>query len=142
MGTHTTSPGPVLGTQSFPLRRHPVDREIHSFGPEVPCALAGLSLFSPPGTMETGLVVLNPFSHQVPCGLAGPSPFSQQVPWKTAGLGPFSPQIPWGTGGTQSFQPPGALWTARTQSFQQPGTLWTGGTKSATQVPWGPGPRK
>ena len=48
--------------------------------PQVPCGLAGLSTFAPPGTLEPGdwrdSVLSAP---QVPHGLVGLSPFGHQV---------------------------------------------------------------
>ena len=60
---NTKVPWGLVGPQSFWLL--------------VPCGLAGLIPFGPPGTLRTG--GLSPFGPQVPCGLAGLSPFGHQV---------------------------------------------------------------
>ena len=111
------APVPVLGhIQSFQVGAPSgLKRTQVISGPRHPWDLrpAGLSRFSPPGTLGTGRTPS--FQHpRYRWGLQRDSVLSRpQVPWRLAGLSPFSP--------------PGTLGTGETP-FSLPGTLMTGGT--------------
>ena len=87
-----------------------------SFWLLVPCGLARLSPFGPPGTLKTG-------GTQSFCPPRYPEDWRDSVLW--------APRYP--VDGRDSvlvsFSPPGTLWIGWTQSFQAPGTLWTCGTQ-------------